>query len=111
MNATAGRTTRRLCDCYRAPRESAFGISATAHPEPGSGQRYSVLEAVAVFESASSRTVPYDVVGSRPGDAANTVADPALALRRLGWKTRRSLMEICSNGWAWQVANPYGYVR
>jgi len=75
----------------------------------GSGQGYSVLEVVGAFESASGKPVPYDVVGRRPGDAAATVADPALALRRLGWKTRRSLMEICSDGWAWQSNNPNGY--
>ena len=75
----------------------------------GSGQGYSVLEVVAAFESASGKPVPYDVVGRRPGDAAATVADPALALRRLGWQTRRSLMEICTDGWAWQSNNPNGY--
>ena len=75
----------------------------------GSGQGYSVLEVVAAFESASGRPVPYEVVSRRPGDAATTVADPALALQRLGWQTRRSLMDICSDGWAWQSNNPNGY--
>ena len=75
----------------------------------GRGQGYSVLEVVAAFESASGKPVPYKIVERRAGDAASTVADPALALRRLGWKTMRSLMEICSDGWAWQSKNPNGY--
>ena len=75
----------------------------------GSGQGCSVLEVVAAFESASGKPVPYDIVGRRPGDAASTVADPDLALQRLGWQTRRSLMEICRDGWAWQSKNPNGY--
>jgi UDP-glucose 4-epimerase len=27
----------------------------------------------------------------------------------LGWRTHRSLEEICRDGWAWQSANPNGY--
>ncbi len=75
----------------------------------GSGQGHSVLEVVAAFEQASGRPVPYTVVDRRAGDAASTVADPSLAAERLGWRTRRSLAEMCRDGWAWQSANPNGY--
>jgi UDP-glucose 4-epimerase len=27
----------------------------------------------------------------------------------LGWRTRRSLADMCRDGWAWQSANPQGY--
>ena len=75
----------------------------------GSGQGASVLEVVQAFERASGRNVPYKVVARRAGDAAITVADPSLALQRLGWRTHRSLDDICRDGWAWQSANPTGY--
>ena len=75
----------------------------------GSGQGHSVLEVVAAFEEASGRPVPYAVVERRAGDAASTVADPSLATERLGWRTKRSLAEMCRDGWAWQSANPNGY--
>ena len=75
----------------------------------GSGQGHSVLEVVRAFELASGRSVPYTVVERRDGDAASTVADPRLAATRLGWRTRRSLEEMCRDGWAWQQANPEGY--
>ncbi|CAK6698110.1 UDP-glucose 4-epimerase [Cyanobium usitatum str. Tous] len=75
----------------------------------GSGQGHSVLEVVRAFELASGRSVPYTVVGRRDGDAASTVADPRLATTRLGWRTRRSLEEMCRDGWTWQQANPEGY--
>ena len=75
----------------------------------GSGQGHSVLEVVRAFELASSRSVPYTVVERRDGDAASTVADPRLAATRLGWRTRRSLEEMCRDGWTWQQANPEGY--
>ena len=75
----------------------------------GSGQGHSVLEVVRAFELASGRSVPYTVVERRDGDAASTVADPRLATERLSWRTRRSLEEMCRDGWAWQQANPEGY--
>jgi UDP-glucose 4-epimerase len=75
----------------------------------GSGQGHSVLELVHAFEAASGRAVPYRVVVRRPGDAACTVANPELAAQRLGWRTQRSLNDICRDGWAWQQANPQGY--
>ena len=75
----------------------------------GSGRGHSVLEVVAAFEQASGRPVPLEIVDRRPGDAAITVADPSLAAERLGWRTRRSLADICRDGWAWQSANPQGY--
>ena len=75
----------------------------------GSGQGASVLEVIRAFERASGRKVPYEIVARREGDAAATVADPAMALQRLGWRTQRSLDDICRDGWAWQSANPSGY--
>ena len=75
----------------------------------GSGQGASVLEVVQAFEQASSRKVPYEIAARRAGDAAITIADPALALQRLGWRTERTLDDMCRDGWAWQSANPAGY--
>jgi UDP-glucose 4-epimerase len=49
------------------------------------------------------------VVERRAGDAACAVADPCLAAERLGWRTKRSLAEMCRDSWAWQSANPHGY--
>ena len=75
----------------------------------GSGKGASVLEVVHAFESGSGRKVPYTLMARRDGDAAITVADPSLALKKLGWKTQHTLVDICRDGWAWQSANPTGY--
>ena len=75
----------------------------------GSGQGHSVLDVVRAFEAASGCSVPYAVVARRAGDAAITVSDPSLAAERLGWRTKRSLEDMCRDGWAWQSANPMGY--
>ncbi|MFM7676643.1 MAG: UDP-glucose 4-epimerase GalE [Synechococcus sp.] len=75
----------------------------------GSGRGHSVLEVVQAFEAACGHALPVEIVDRRPGDAATTVADPALAAERLDWRTRCGLAEICRDGWAWQSANPRGY--
>ena len=75
----------------------------------GSGQGHSVLEVVAAFSQASGQPVPYQLVNRRAGDAACSLADPTFATSRLGWSTKRSLDEMCRDGWAWQQANPNGY--
>lgn len=47
----------------------------------GTGRGYSVLEMIRAFERASGRTIPYDIVGRRPGDIAVCCADPGLRER------------------------------
>jgi UDP-glucose 4-epimerase len=74
----------------------------------GTGRGYSVLEMVRAFEKASGRKVAYDVA-RRPGDVAAVYADPALALKTLGWKAERGIDEMCRDGWKWQSMNPEGF--
>jgi len=74
----------------------------------GSGRGSSVLELVHAFERASGRKIAYDVVGRRPGDIGAFWADPALALRTLGWSVKRDLDTMCADGWRWQSTNPNG---
>jgi hypothetical protein len=74
----------------------------------GAGRGYSVLEMVRAFEAASGRTIPYRIVGRRPGDIATCYADPSLARTLLGWQARRTLADMCADTWRWQSANPDG---
>ena len=75
----------------------------------GSGEGHSVLDVVRAYERASGRPIAYRIEDRRQGDVAVSVADPALAAERLGWRTERGLDAICRDGWAWQSANPAGY--
>lgn len=75
----------------------------------GSGRGYSVLELVKAFEAASGQPVPYEISPRRPGDVAACYADPALAKRKLGWATAKTLEEMCADVWRWQSKNPDGY--
>lgn len=76
----------------------------------GMGRGVSVREAIAAFAAASGRDIPHRVAARRAGDVAVVYADPSLANRLLGWKAIRDLAEICRDHWAWQSANPDGYV-
>ncbi|EAQ70120.1 UDP-glucose 4-epimerase [Synechococcus sp. RS9909] len=75
----------------------------------GTGQGLSVLDVVHGFETATGITIPYEVVGRRPGDVPKLEACPKQAEAVLGWKAQRSLADMCRDGWAWQSANPQGY--
>lgn len=75
----------------------------------GTGQGYSVLEMVRAFEQASDRSVPYQIVGRRPGDIATCFADPAKAEALLGWRATLGLQEMCADHWRWQSSNPNGF--
>ena len=68
----------------------------------GTGCGYSVLDMVRAFEKASGRPVPYAIMPRRPGDVAACYADPALAKKLLGWSAKRSIDEMCRDGWRWQ---------
>ena len=54
----------------------------------GTGRGQSVLEVVRAFETASGRSIPYDVVERRAGDVAVSYADAGLAQRFLAGKLR-----------------------
>ena len=75
----------------------------------GTGNGLSVLDVVKGFETATGQTIPYDVVERRPGDVPRLQACPLQAETVLGWAARRSLDDMCRDGWAWQQANPMGY--
>lgn len=75
----------------------------------GTGNGSSVLDVVRRFEAASGRTVPYEIRERRAGDVAACYADPTFALEVLGWKSTRSLQQMCADHWRWQLQNPNGY--
>jgi len=75
----------------------------------GSGQGHSVLEMIQAFERINGCLVAYEFAPRRPGDVAESVADPSAAKHLLGWSTTRSLEDICRDGWAWRQRNRNGY--
>ncbi len=75
----------------------------------GTGRGYSVLEAVAAFEKACGKPIPYRFAPRRSGDVPACYADPAKANRELGWSAKLDLADMCRDAWRWQSQNPAGY--
>ncbi|GAA2156567.1 UDP-glucose 4-epimerase GalE [Nocardioides koreensis] len=75
----------------------------------GSGRGTSVLELLHAFERAVGREIPHEFVGRRAGDLPAYWADPTRADEELGWRTERSIDDMCADVWLWQSANPQGY--
>jgi UDP-glucose 4-epimerase len=76
----------------------------------GTGQGISVLEMVHTFGAVSGHAIAQRFEPRRQGDTATSVADVSQAQKQLGWSCRRSLSEMCRDGWRWQTANPGGYI-
>ncbi|MDR9797203.1 UDP-glucose 4-epimerase GalE [Aeribacillus pallidus] len=75
----------------------------------GTGTGYSVLDLINTFSSVTSRKIPYEIVGRRPGDIGICYANPEKAERVLGWKAEKNLKDMCKDSWKWQLENPNGY--
>ncbi len=75
----------------------------------GTGKGTSVLEMVQAFEKANRVKIPYQIVARRPGDIATCYADCTKALKELGWKTQRTVLDACKDSWHWQQKNPQGF--
>ncbi len=71
----------------------------------GSGKGISVLELVNCFEQINGVKVNYKIVGRRPGDVAENYADPTKAWNELGWKTEKTLEDICKDAWNFEKNN------
>lgn len=71
----------------------------------GTGEGFSVLDMITTFEKASGKKIPYTILDRRAGDIAECWADPTLADTLIGWKARRSLLEMCKDSWNWQKNN------
>ena len=71
----------------------------------GAGRGISVLELVNAFERVNNVKVNYRIVDRRPGDVAENYADPTKALNELGWKTEKTIEDICRDSWNFEKNN------
>ncbi len=75
----------------------------------GTGVGYSVLDLVNNFEKATNQKIPYIITERRPGDIDKCYANPMKAKSVLGWTSQKTMKDMCSDAWRWQVNNPDGY--
>ena len=71
----------------------------------GAGRGISVLELIDAFEKTNNVKINYNIVDRRPGDIAENFADPEKALKELGWKTEKTLEDICKDSWNFELNN------
>jgi UDP-glucose 4-epimerase len=69
----------------------------------GTGHGRSVLELISTFERVNNLKIPHRYTARRPGDIAKSFADVELARSTLGWSAKRSLEEMCSDAWRFQM--------
>lgn len=88
-------------------------IDAMAEPvrafNLGTGVPTSVLAMINAFRTATGVEIPYEIGPRRTGDLPVTYADPTRALHELGWRTTKSIEDMCADTWRWQSANPQGF--
>ena len=76
----------------------------------GSGKGYSVFQIIKQFELSTGCNIPFTIKKRRVGDVAICYADISKAKRLLAWSPKRTLEQICLDGWNWQRKNPNGYI-
>jgi UDP-glucose-4-epimerase GalE len=85
----------------RAVERALAGPVATAF-NLGTGKGYSVREVVETVARVAGKPVPHSFGKRRDGDSPALVADPAAAMRELGWQpTHSDLARIVADAWAW----------
>lgn len=88
-------------------------LAAINHQKPGvvtynlgTGTGTSVLEVIKAFNTAASKELPYQISPRRPGDIATNYASAEKALKELGWKSQKTVLDACRDTWNWQQSNP-----
>ena len=75
----------------------------------GTGKGTSVLELIRAFENTNQIKLNYTFSKRREGDAPKVVADNSLAKKILNWVPKKTISEMCKDGWKWKLKNPNGY--
>jgi UDP-glucose 4-epimerase len=75
----------------------------------GTGTPTSVKQMLEAFSRACGHDVPFEIAPRRPGDIAESYADPSRAHDELGWHAARTIDDMCADTWRWQSNNPDGY--
>ena len=79
------------------------------HLNIGTGKGTSVLELLKCFEKVNKIKIPYIFTERREGDNGIVVANNEKVIKVLKWRPKRTIEEMCQDGWKWQFNNPKGY--
>ena len=73
----------------------------------GTGIGTSVLELIEVFEKTNNVRLKYTFSKRREGDISSVVADNSLLVSKFNFVPKRSLEDMCRDGWKWRSNNSY----
>jgi UDP-glucose 4-epimerase len=76
----------------------------------GTEFRHSVLDVVQAFEKVSGQALLCRIMPQRPGDIAQSYADPTSTKTQLRWSVDRNLSMTMRDAWRWQNQNTQGHV-
>lgn len=71
----------------------------------GTGTGYSVLDIVNTFNRVNGNLVKYKIADRRPGDLAEYYGSPKKAEKELGFKTTKSLEDMCKSSYEFAKKN------
>ena len=71
----------------------------------GTGKGTSVLGLIKIFENVNKVKINYEFTHRRKGDYGIVIADNSLAKSLLKWTPKRSLEDMCQDGWNWKKNN------
>jgi UDP-glucuronate 4-epimerase len=91
-------------DVVEATRAAMERASAGATYNVGGGEEATMLEAIAVLEGVSGRTLQTRRVESAKGDMARTKADISRIRAELSWQPRTPLRDGLAAMWSWTAA-------
>ncbi len=75
----------------------------------GTGKGSTVMELIKTFEDVNKLKLPFTVTDRREGDCSEVVADNSKLISTLNWAPKRTLVDMCKDGWNWKRNNPKGY--
>jgi len=70
----------------------------------GTGNGFSLLDVIKSFEKSTGVRVNYEITDRRPGDVEKVWADTHFANEVLGWKAEKTLDEMTSSAWKWELS-------
>ena len=75
----------------------------------GTGRGTSVLTLIKIFEKINNVKIKYKFAERRKGDKAFVVADNSLLISKFDLEPKRTIEDMCRDGWKWKKLNPYGF--
>lgn len=71
----------------------------------GTGIGYSVLDLINAFEKVNKIKINYKIAPRREGDIATCYSNPTKALNELGFKTTKTIEDMCKDAWNYEKNN------